>query len=312
MNDQKYFNTARLALRAYNLENAELTRLGGADNINFKVELESKSYVLRLRISERHNRATVLSELAWLNSLQKDTSLILPQPVVNVNGGLVTSITLDEREILYTLMTWVEGKIPSTVDAMNDRQLGEVGSLMAQLHAHSRQFKLPEQFQRETFDEAYFNSSLNTLYKALSNSNLNKNELDNFKRQADKIIANFSTFERNRNTFGLIHADFHSGNYLISNNDVRIIDFDRCGFGFYLFDLALALMELGKHQRRVFLQGYEQIQPLPFNYEKQNLVFLCLAYIDNLSFLSTNPDELDFILAELPFVFETLQNAIAV
>jgi Ser/Thr protein kinase RdoA (MazF antagonist) len=43
---------------------------------------------------------------------------------------------------------------------------------------------------------------------------------------------------------GLIHADLHLGNALFHRGGVRLIDFDDCGFGARLYELAVALWEL--------------------------------------------------------------------
>ena len=43
---------------------------------------------------------------------------------------------------------------------------------------------------------------------------------------------------------GLIHADLHLDNALFWRDNVRVIDFDDCGFGYWLYDIAVALWEL--------------------------------------------------------------------
>ena len=300
-----YAETAAQGLKSYGLEAAQLTRLGGADNVNFRVDKDNKSYVLRLRKSARHTRASVASELALLSSLR--ATLVLPKPVKNLAGEYVTSIAADGIETLCTLMTWIEGHIPPTADALSDEHLLNVGALMAHLHVHSQSFRPPEGFTRETFDETYFRKRLETLYHALNGADVSSSEL--LKRDAQKIVTHFAQLSRDKSSFGLIHADFHSGNYLLDGAQVHIIDFDRCGFGFYLFDLALALMELRAEQRLVFLQGYENVRSLPSDFANLNALFLSLAYLDNLGFLAANPEELPFIVGELPFVTKAFRKA---
>ncbi|MBE9050108.1 phosphotransferase [Nostocales cyanobacterium LEGE 11386] len=311
MNDKKLLHLAIAALHKYGLENAQLTRLGGASNTNFKVDIDSISYLLRLHTSALHNRVAVWSELAWLSSLQSDTPLVLPEPIVNLIGELVTGVSIDnDPETLCTLMSWVEGKIPPTVNFLTDEQLVKVGSVMAQLHIHSQQFEPPEGFKRHKFDEVHFSGCLEVLYTALSNTELDKNDLNSFKVNANHIITHFARLERKQDNFGVIHGDFHSGNYLVCDEEVYIIDFDRCGFGFYLYDLALALMELEEPQQKIFLQGYETLKPLPADYTNLKQMFLCLAYLDNLGFLVANPEELAFVMKELPFVIAAFCNAV--
>ena len=43
--------------------------------------------------------------------------------------------------------------------------------------------------------------------------------------------------------FGLIHADLHLENALFDGDAVRVIDFDDCGFGYWLYDLAVPLWD---------------------------------------------------------------------
>lgn len=43
---------------------------------------------------------------------------------------------------------------------------------------------------------------------------------------------------------GLIHADLHLGNALFQGGEVKLIDFDDCGTGPRLYELAVALWEL--------------------------------------------------------------------
>jgi Ser/Thr protein kinase RdoA (MazF antagonist) len=61
--------------------------------------------------------------------------------------------------------------------------------------------------------------------------------------------------------FGLIHADLHQENYLFHGKQVRAIDFDDCGYGPFVYDLAVTLSEL-EHRadyptlRAALLAGY--------------------------------------------------------
>jgi Ser/Thr protein kinase RdoA (MazF antagonist) len=60
---------------------------------------------------------------------------------------------------------------------------------------------------------------------------------------------------------GLIHADLHLGNALFHRGGVRLIDFDDCGTGPRLYDLAVALWELRERPdysvfRKALLTGY--------------------------------------------------------
>ena len=63
---------------------------------------------------------------------------------------------------------------------------------------------------------------------------------------------------------------------LFSGGEARAIDFDDCGFGYWVYDFAVSLCECLEHEnwrdlRDALLDGYAQIRPVP---EKQ------LAHVD--------------------------------
>jgi Ser/Thr protein kinase RdoA (MazF antagonist) len=69
---------------------------------------------------------------------------------------------------------------------------------------------------------------------------------------------------------GLIHADLHLDNALFWRDDVRVIDFDDCGFGYWLYDIAVSLWELRHRKdyeqfRTALIEGYTQHRPPPYS-----------------------------------------------
>jgi Ser/Thr protein kinase RdoA (MazF antagonist) len=74
-------------------------------------------------------------------------------------------------------------------------------------------------------------------------------------------------------TFGLIHGDLHQENYLFHQGQVRAIDFDDCGYGHYVYDIAVTLLNVrGRDStpllRESFLAGYRSIRPLSTEHEE--------------------------------------------
>ena len=71
--------------------------------------------------------------------------------------------------------------------------------------------------------------------------------------------------------FGLIHADLSIGeeeNVLFFGGEARAIDFDDCGYGYWVYDFATSLCHWQEARqwhkiRKVLLDGYAEIQPLP-------------------------------------------------
>ena len=57
----------------------------------------------------------------------------------------------------------------------------------------------------------------------------------------DRIREILSGYGKDRSRFSLIHADLHPGNLIVTGDRVHIIDFDDSGFGWHLYELAVAI-----------------------------------------------------------------------
>ena len=68
--------------------------------------------------------------------------------------------------------------------------------------------------------------------------------------------------------YGLIHADCNLDNMLLDGERVIILDFDDCGFGWHLFDLATVWTlfigsALAEEIRAGVVEGYRELRALP-------------------------------------------------
>ncbi|MFA4133068.1 MULTISPECIES: phosphotransferase [unclassified Brevibacillus] len=71
-----------------------------------------------------------------------------------------------------------------------------------------------------------------------------KNTTVLYQLAADKILTGLSKLDKNSSNYGIIHGDLHQGNIVFHNGDPRPIDFGRCGFGYYLYDIAHTILGL--------------------------------------------------------------------
>ena len=80
----------------------------------------------------------------------------------------------------------------------------------------------------------------------------------------DKLKA----FGKTPDRFGLTHADFLPENLMVDGDDVRIIDFDDCGYGWHVMELATSLFFLiGEEPYDLayegLVEGYRSERDLP-------------------------------------------------
>ncbi|MBA2667731.1 MAG: phosphotransferase [Trueperaceae bacterium] len=291
---------ARAALAAFGIDPVSLELLGGLDSINFRVDAgERGCYVLGLHDLARHDPRAIALSLAWLDHLALDTDLVLPRPVRDLQGEHVSMVRFPPRRARpCTLVVWVEGEPPS--GALQDRFLEEAGSVMARLHGS--RFDPPPDFVRRRFDAVHASRCLSGIVSVYGDA-LDAQQSDALAHGTRAITALLDGLPRRASSFGMLHGDFHAGNYLIHGDAFRVIDFGRCGVGFHALDIAIAL-EVEAPQREAFLAGYARVRPLPPEFVEHEHLFTAMAHLDNLAFLATRPQERSFMLETLPRVAE--------
>ncbi len=104
------------------------------------------------------------------------------------------------------------------------------------------------------------------------------------------IRQRLAALSTDRDHFGLIHADLRLANILVEGDTTAIIDFDDCGFGWYLFDLAAALSFLEERPDvpnlvESWLGGYRKIARVPNGAEREIPTFVMLRRLQLIGWL---------------------------
>ena len=155
----------------------------------------------------------------------------------------------------------------------SDRSLASIGdnALDAQLHNHADQWRPPDDFVRISWDDnTFFGNAMVFGNVAAADAWfwLPARLRGLFTRVAEQVGAVMEELGRGMDVFGLIHADAHLDNVLFDGGRTFLIDFDDRGFGYRMYDVAVALWEL-RHRHdfptfeESFVRGYRRHRPLP-------------------------------------------------
>jgi Ser/Thr protein kinase RdoA (MazF antagonist) len=296
---------ARTALREWGIDDhASLRLLKHRENAVYSVECGNvPSYVLRVHRRGYHSLESLHSELMWMSSLNSQ-GIPTPQVIPTLQGQLVALVTDADGAPAYQcdLLSWVEG-IP--LGNIENRFFGDenfvaatyhqVGRLAAQVHLHSEHWQPTEHIARHKWDEEGFLGP-EALWGDFRNSNLQ----DDATRQ---ILVNAANMARHRLArygkapaqFGLIHADLVPENILYDGRTCTLIDFDDCGFGWYILDVAIAVFfQIGTPSfdpaLRAFVRGYRQVRTLSSGDLKMLDVMLFLRSVSLLGWIKTRGD----------------------
>lgn len=240
----------------------KLSLLCRSENATFLLEAAGKRYALRLHRGNYHQRADIISELRWLDAL-RETGIIVPQAIADREGETVQDLRLEDGSVRHAvLFNWIEGDMPGTdVDPRAFRQLGNI---TARLHQHSKSWRKPAGFQRIVWDHQSMVSAQSHWGDWRDAPGLKQSDHDVVSQAVARAGEELALFGKDPSRYGLIHADLRLTNLLLHKGETRVIDFDDCGMGWYLHDLAAAISFVEHHPRAAewidnWIQGYEQV-----------------------------------------------------
>ena len=235
-----------------------------SENMTFRAS--GTGMVFRVHRPGYHSKAEILSELAWIEALRADAIVVTPEPIPLRNGELVAEID-DRGETRHVVaFAFVPGHEPAE-DADLAGWFHELGVIHARLHAHAKRWQRPAHFSRKTWNFATTlgGSPLWGDWRAaLGLSPPGRKVLE---RAVAALEQDLAAIGEGPEDFGLIHADLRLANLLVDERRLALIDFDDCGFCWYLYDFAAAVSFL-EHQPYVpalqaaWVEGYRSLAPL--------------------------------------------------
>jgi Ser/Thr protein kinase RdoA (MazF antagonist) len=254
-----------------------------SENETYKIEASSGSHwALRVQRPGYQSRNALASEIAWLVALRQDGVVATPVPIAGVNGEWIQVVRLqnapEPRNVV--LFAWEDGCQP--VIGMDLRPcFRSLGAITARMHAHSRAWQRPEGFERFTWDfEAALGESPRW-GRWRDGLGMDAGRLNLFGRTADLIRERLARYGRSPDRFGLAHCDLRLANLLVHEGQVKVIDFDDCGFSWYMYDAA-TLMSFYEHLPgatdliEFWLEGYRTVRAVAKADEEEIPTFVML------------------------------------
>jgi Ser/Thr protein kinase RdoA (MazF antagonist) len=170
---------------------------------------------------------------------------------------------------------------------MNRANLSLAGSHVARLHRHCEQYGIPEGlvFPHVWGWDWLFGEETPLWRKG--KSVYSPIELDVFRATAERVKQDLQELGEGSDVFGIIHRDLHLNNLLFNEGKAYAIDFEVCGWGYYLFDMAVTLSSLEGHGtplQAAFLEGYQRERPLPESHVSKYLeTFMVMRLMQRLN-----------------------------
>ncbi|WP_029003089.1 phosphotransferase enzyme family protein [Azorhizobium doebereinerae] len=261
-----------------------LSLLTISENATFKATGTGQGdLVFRVHRPGYHTRAEIASELAWLTALRDEEVVATPRPVPLAGGGLIADIDDAGTQRQVVAFDFVPGAEPAA-DAGLVGWFRELGGIHAGLHAHSRRWRRPEGFVRKRWNFASTLGAAPLWGDWRAGLGLDDAGRALLQRTVDVLERHCVAFGESEGNFGLIHADLRLANLLVDGDRLSLIDFDDCGFSWYLYDFAAAISFI-EHEPYIpeleaaWIEGYRSHAQLSTEEAQRLPVFVMLRRI---------------------------------
>lgn len=270
---------AEAALPFYDLPaKATATMINLSENATYRIDAGGRKWALRVHREGYHSKRAIGSELAWLQALRKDGAVTTPVPITGKTGELIQVVALPglpPRHVV--LFDWEAGGEPSEAELLGPFEV--LGAATARMHLHAQTWTRPEDFDRLTWDFDGAFGKVQHWGSWRDGMGLDGGKAKLFQRAVDLIEKRLTAFGKGPERFGLIHCDMRLANLLIDGDETKVIDFDDCGFSWYLYDCATALSFI-EHRPDVpelidaWVKGYRIVAPLSVEDEHEIPTFV--------------------------------------
>jgi Ser/Thr protein kinase RdoA (MazF antagonist) len=256
---------------------------------------DGENKILRIHRTGYHSLAAIRSEHRWMAALRDEARVRTPELLRAGDDTEILHIVTDDlpegRDCVF--FEYLEGAEPDSEDLLgNFPNLGEV---TARMHQHAIGWQLPKGFERFTWDlDSIFGEQPHWGHWHDSPW-VDRASEPVLSRLVDTLKARLLRFGCGPDRFGLVHADMRLANLLVHDGETRVIDFDDCGFSWFLYDLATALtfmedradvMELVD----AWLTGYQRVRSLSGEEIAEIPTFLMLRRMLALTWLGSHSE----------------------
>lgn len=209
---------------------SELEFIGGYENHVYEFTSD-QTYIVRIGSSDHRTSSEIEAELNWIEYLIKDSYLSehIISPKRTINNELQFTIPVTNGYLNVNAFHKASGKLVDIEDKTqwNQAFFEQLGKIMGRIHKLSKKFPMIN--RRKFYEEEKFD--IETKLKR-------DPELLKIVREELKDVKSISYGPE---TWGLIHNDFHWGNYFYNYGNAIVFDFDDCCYGPFINDIAISV-----------------------------------------------------------------------
>ncbi|MFC1852741.1 phosphotransferase enzyme family protein, partial [candidate division CSSED10-310 bacterium] len=223
-------------LARIDIEQQKLNLLDGFESFVYEFSREERDYILKISHSSRRTADMIHGEIDWLQYLAA-FDVPVAKPALSARGNYIEIIG-DNTEY-FTAISFE--KVPGTFvsqEQWTPALFLKMGQIMGRMHHLTKSYKparsnykRPEWYEETAgFAEKYLPESENLV-----------------KEKYADLCTFLMSLPKDKDSYGLIYYDFHSGNFYVDQDRIFLFDFDDCQYSWFADDIAIALFYAVPH-----------------------------------------------------------------
>jgi len=276
---------AHHALPLYGMdENAPIKMLNHSENTTFLVSPSGKpSTILRINRPGYHTEKILEGEISWIKALLEKNAVGTASPIPGLDGKYIQQISHEDyiQDLNCAMFDFLSGKAPEENEASLVIEFEKLGEVTARLHAHTKSWHKSSALHRPHWDFEHMMGNSPRWGRWQDGFYVTPDRAAVFGRVVTVMKKRLAAYGMNKDRYGLIHADLRLANLLVDEGKVKVIDFDDCGFGWYMYDLgsALSFMEHEPYVPQLvasWIKGYTKVAPISREEREEIPTFIML------------------------------------
>jgi Ser/Thr protein kinase RdoA (MazF antagonist) len=269
------------AMQRYGIGEGDIRLLDGFESFMYEFQQDGRDYILRLAHSRRRSVELIQGEVDWINYLAAGGAGVA-RAILSRQGNLVEAVD-DGRGGQFLATAFVKARGDHPRGAVWTPEFYErYGRALGRIHALTRRYQPADPaWRRPDWDDPIM-LQVETLLPPSEGL-----VVERFR----ELGAYLRALPRDPEGYGLIHQDFHAGNFFVDDEGrITAFDFDDCVYSWFIYDIAMVLFysalfaEDGRAFTEAFmpcfLQGYRRENALDPAWLAEMPHFLKLREID--------------------------------
>jgi amicoumacin kinase len=219
----------RRAAALYNTTLKDLTVI--SEGFQNKV-FSGNGFILRITSGNKKTLSMVQSEILLLRFL-KGKGISVSAPLRSIHNQFLESLNYNCETYFVTAFEKAAGGPIQVQDPFqwNHRFFQRWGSLLGQVHHAGKQYSV-EKFNTDRPHWSPEHPYNHDIFTNLPSEFITKKYVE--------LIEQIRHFQRDQQHFGLIHNDFHQGNFFVDKDEITLFDFDDSAYFYFAYDIATA------------------------------------------------------------------------